>query len=356
MYPGTGAVYNFLALVRVTVFLVGVITTLSACTLLPGLGWKSEPETELKAEFATGRSTLVAMNLVDVMAQIPELQPHRTVLSFARPDSSYGRILARQLQRAGYGLRQSANPRARNHLAYTILATGSDKGPEYEFTLAVGKIKVRRLYALEGSQIYPASSLFILGSEPDGIVLDDTIFAGQRDRDGRESEPVRSMQPEKALAKTAAPKPILDSATDLLPPAPVVNALAKENMYEIRRSNYVDQVVGYDDVQRSIIIFPNDSVVLGKTNRQLTRDLVSGFDPTTDVISVIGCSHGKTAISDGNRKLALGRSSRIREELIRAGIDGRYVLDEGCWAPVPFDEKMPRRGVVLTLKRLRGIG
>ncbi len=34
-----------------------------------------------------------------------------------------------------------------------------------------------------------------------------------------------------------------------------------------------------------------------------------------------------------------------------AGIDSDKVLEEGCWAGVYYDEVMPRRGVVVTIKR-----
>ena len=115
-------------------------------------------------------------------------------------------------------------------------------------------------------------------------------------------------------------------------------------------SNYVDVFTGYEDLEQSILVFPNDSLSLGDTNKLIIEQYVEMMDPATDILSVIGCSHGQTDINNGNSVLALGRAHRVKEALLFSGVEHDQVLDEGCWAPEAFDA-MPNRGVVLTLKR-----
>lgn len=68
------------------------------------------------------------------------------------------------------------------------------------------------------------------------------------------------------------------------------------------------------------------------------------------MISVVGCSHGNTALKGGNEALAIGRANRVKEALLYAGVESKKVLEEGCWANIHYDD-LPRRGVVIELKR-----
>ena len=128
-------------------------------------------------------------------------------------------------------------------------------------------------------------------------------------------------------------------------PAPV-----RANLYDTRRSAFASVLAGYETLDKRVMVFGNDSLVLGADNKRLARALAGRFDPATDLVSLIGCSHGATALTDGNETLALGRAARVKEELTLAGIDPELVLDEGCWAGEHF-ERMPARGVVVTHKR-----
>ena len=94
-------------------------------------------------------------------------------------------------------------------------------------------------------------------------------------------------------------------------------------------------------------------MIMGKTNKLLLRKLENRFNPSTDIISVIGCSHGKTALKNGNAYLATQRAERVKEELVLVGIESDKVLSEGCWASKHFD-KMPSRGVVVSHRRKLG--
>jgi len=100
------------------------------------------------------------------------------------------------------------------------------------------------------------------------------------------------------------------------------------------------------------VTFGNDSMRLGAAQKAIVARYAQRFRPETDLISIVGCSHGRTVIDNGNSLLALGRTNRVKEALVYAGLSPEAVLDEGCWAD-SYHAEFPRRGVVMTLKRRR---
>jgi len=117
------------------------------------------------------------------------------------------------------------------------------------------------------------------------------------------------------------------------------------------QSNFSDLFAEYQEVDSNVLVFPNDSLQLGDINKQIIEQYVEKMDPSTDVLSVIGCSHGDTAIeNNGNALLALGRANRVKEAFMFSGVSHDLIVEEGCWAPMVF-EGLPSRGVVLKLKR-----
>lgn len=145
--------------------------------------------------------------------------------------------------------------------------------------------------------------------------------------------------------------PELKSALPEAESSPQPRNAVKANFYETLESNYADVFEEYEDMDQSILVFPNDSLRLGDANKLIIEQYVEAMNPETDLMSVIGCSHGNTNVSNGNSLLALGRANRVKEALLFSGLEHDSILEEGCWASETFDDVMPRRGVVLTLKR-----
>ncbi len=306
-----------------------IVLCLPGCQLLPSSATVSEGSNDT-VPVATQRSAVVARDLVSALAQIPASGPSSYVYVIQQPRNDFGRVVARELQRAGYDLRLGNATQTQQQIAYSINAIPGDGArSDYEFTLSAGDIAVKRRYGLEDDRVFPVSSMLVSGADTSSMVIDDSLFD----------------EPTSNRVQLAAVEP--PAAIKLTPVAP------KENMYNTRRSNFADATAGYKDLSQNILVFPNDSLMLGRNNKQLLRDIMSEFDEQTDVVSVIGCSHGKTNLSDGNRRLALGRAARVRDELTAMGVAESLILDEGCWANVHFDEMMPRRGVVLTIKRIK---
>jgi len=125
----------------------------------------------------------------------------------------------------------------------------------------------------------------------------------------------------------------------------------KANIAESGMSNYENLLSGKQDVAAEVLIFGDDSYVLGARNKQLLGDVMTDFNPDTDVVSIVGCSTGVTKIENGNAALAIGRANRVKEALLYSGIPHDKIYDEGCWSPTPNSTPFPNRGVVITVKR-----
>jgi len=284
------------------------------------------------------RSRQVALDFVDTMARIPELKPSLTTLYTARPRSRFGEILVVSLQNAGYDLRLGAEGDAET-LAYDVQANevAASDDAEYTFRVRAGTVRMQRSYGVDDAGIRPATAMRLHGTEASALAPRPARVAPEA--------------PRALTGSLSAASPEATSTVSLTKlPAPVPDLRRKTNMYETRRSNYADLLATYDTVSRDVMVFANDSLHLGRDNKRLARTLAARFDADTDVISVIGCSHGRTALANGNETLANGRSYRVKEALMLAGVDADLVLEEGCWAGKHF-EMMPARGVVVTHKR-----
>ncbi|MFK7854297.1 MAG: hypothetical protein AB8B79_09305 [Granulosicoccus sp.] len=130
-----------------------------------------------------------------------------------------------------------------------------------------------------------------------------------------------------------------------------LSALPKQNVRDLGESNFASVFDDFGIVDEAILRFDNDSVRMGQGNKYRVQRFVEQFKVDSDVLSVIGCSNGPTSLAIGQEGLALGRAARVKEELLYAGVPEANILEEGCWAEDYFDNRMPRRGVVLTLKR-----
>ena len=107
-------------------------------------------------------------------------------------------------------------------------------------------------------------------------------------------------------------------------------------------------------VDRQVIVFADDSMVLGDDNREMLAEFVATRVRESDVVGLVGCSNGPTALDIGNEGLALGRAARVADELVARGVPREQVRDEGCWGPASVGDRFPGRGVVLELWRRVG--
>ena len=300
---------------------------------------------------------LVAADLVYALSQVPGLAPRRTTVRMSEPDTEFGKRVAFALVATGYGVEDTSRDDGEHYVSYTSLREAGDGGDRRSYRLALGQSTVERSYADEAGRTVPTSSMSLSGvralARP--LVLDDSLFPSA----GPDIDRVVVERADEPVAPTPTPVEVAPAAPSAPAPVPAPRTLAEnvlQNMYERQSSNYAAAFVDYTDVMSEVLPFGDDSVRLGEANKATVRRFVAAMRPETDILSVIGCSHGPTAVGpgiQGNALLAHGRSHRVKEELLFAGIDPQAVWDEACYAPVAYD-KMPARGVVLVLKRRRG--
>lgn len=331
---------------------------------------------ELTGDFS--RSKLIAADFVATMKQLPESQPSETVLHTNKPSTRFGELLLSSLQSAGFDLR-IGNAQSQRWLAYNANRDSmlSDAGnPVYTFIVAAGDIKLKRSYEVDQYGVMPAGSMFVRGASAETVVMDDSIFSVRRSETAgavtdQQSTPnsdidaaivelqaIPSRKPLTTIRKqaVASPRAVVQrkapQRADIQPSTSGSGNYEEfSNMFVTDKSRYEEIFKSYGLVESVVYIFPNDSLMLGKQNKILVQQLTKNFNSSTDVLSVIGCSHGSSNIENGNAYLANSRAFRVKEEFVSAGLSDDKVFEEGCWAGVAHP-KMPARGVLVEHKRL----
>jgi len=299
--------------------------------------WNNEPSPDYQ---------LIAANLINSLSQFPHLSPLIATVQMTEPTTDFTRNVKTKLQAQGYKVETILHSEGVNQVRPEIKAMRGNAADQNLYVLNIGRVSAERAYATVAGNTVPVSEQVIRGVDERKVTLNDDIFETPDTGFTQVAfKPYNGPNIDDVLAPEAS------KSTPDGTPAKLSGSAIKANLYETLVSNYADVFEGFEDVDQSILIFPNDSLRLGDANKFIIEKYVESMNPETDILSVIGCSHGKTAINNGNSLLALGRANRVKEALLFSGLEHDRILDEGCWAPRTFDEVMPRRGVVLTLKR-----
>ena len=316
----------------------------------------------------------IAENLLYTLSTLDEVSPWQTAVQVSQPNTEFGEHVEAGLVELGYAVRRVSADQGQHYVRYASEQVNNETGEFIRYRVAIGNISVERFYDLDGAVTYPVSAITVTGATVQDVSINDDIYKKHDSTlssasfirgDGRDnvqladnsasinSVPTRSYINEPTGINESSFDSSSSEATGGLnvATAATLDPAKKQNMYETGHSNFSSVFVNYDDVKRVILEFPNDSLYLDEDIRDIIARYANSIRSDEDVISLIGCSHGKSDLNNGNSLLALGRANRVKEELLSVGVKDEQVLDEGCWAPVHFDEKMPRRGVVMTLKR-----
>jgi outer membrane protein OmpA-like peptidoglycan-associated protein len=283
------------------------------------------------------RSELIASDFADAMVQLPGLAPGQTRLRVTAPNTLFADQMIATLRAAGYELRLVSMP-AEGVLDYKVSVdeTAGDDSEAYTFLVSAEAVQLKRSYQVDPEGLQPVTPMFVRGVSSDGVVMDASRFDEVAVRRVIAAGGIALAEKEASDRVEQAAK----AADDEVP-----------NFSETGQSRYSQQLRDYEVVKSYTMEFGNDSMVLDSNNRRAVQQIAAGYNAASDVISVIACSHGRTALANGNAVLALGRAQRIKEAFVRAGIDSEQVLEEGCWADSHHDN-MPRRGAVVTHQRL----
>lgn len=299
----------------------------------------------------------IAQNLLYTLSMLKEVSPWQTAVQVSKPSTDFGHHVESGLVELGYAIRRVSADQGRHYVRYAGEQVHDETGKYIRYRVAIGDVSVERFYDVDGTLTYPISVMTVKGAAAQEVALNDAIFKHGMGGSVSSVSFIRDNGSEDILhADTGSGSAIEKSAPKSTNKLTLANAAAldpatKKNMYETRESNFSAVFVNYRDVKREILVFPNDSLFLDDHNREIIAQYANSIRSDEDVISLIGCSHGKSNLNNGNSLLALGRANRVKEVLLSVGLKEEQVLDEGCWAPVHFDEMMPRRGVVMTLKR-----
>ncbi|MFK8079546.1 MAG: hypothetical protein AB8B97_04610 [Granulosicoccus sp.] len=358
-----------------------------------------------------GFDELVSRDVVSVLRQVERLAPASTTLGTSDASLQHGALanaLKRELQSAGYATR--AISAGAQTLQVTLhlerpdiggvdeVSSGESPSPS-TVTVTVGDVAVRRSYIAQADgTVVPTGPMQVRGVDASSLQLDNDIFstpaakepepelpappkttivAGEQVVDAKpiSTTPVPPLipLPERSNTRVELPaqtdadiatlptitgnRPFLDlvapSVATAQPRQPMDAMVERktQNILELQQSNFESLFAEMGIVDEKVLTFANDSIRMGSVNKARLSELLQNFDPESDVLSVIGCSLGRTAYSGGQQALALGRAERVREELLYAGIPDSKILAEGCWADESLDARLPRRGVVVALKR-----
>lgn len=356
---------------------------------------------------------LVSRDVVSVLSQIAELAPATTVLGISNDawqPGEFANALKDELESVGYAIRSVGIGSDTLSMGYSLIeevATGRH-GQTIEaqtVTVMAGDIGLRRSYEVTpDGEVRPLGRMQVKGIDPGKLYSRGEIFAKPEkagdEQNARPAKPRGSLafpeqsveyaEPATVLAETpiteqsvvtdqslsrdaGLPLPQIeqvDQANTLptlvvpssaaisiqLPPDLLDSGQRKptENILELQQSNFEDVYADMGLVREKILTFADDSTRMSNSNKLRLRDLVDRFNPDSDLISVVGCALGKTNYSGGQKELAIGRAMSVRDELVEAGIPSERILEEGCWSEEPLDLRMPRRGVVIALKRRVG--
>ena len=362
--------------IRQVAALIATSFAVSGCGLLgPALPQPSSPSADYDA---------VAKNLVDAIAQYPQFNRMLANVEKSPAGTAFEQQVYVEMEERGYNLAEQDSGATTNIVdaaVRRVTKSGPDGSDENAplYVLSIGDVSVERRFRQDDGVTLPVSELVIRGAEQRTITLnDELVFTGfdpeisdviflsqSADAIGSELQAgsragVQASQQDEPVVSAAVPANAVVATTSENDATQQLAATRNEevtpaihqNIYETLESNYMEVLQDYEDVEQNVLVFPNDSLRMGDTNKEMIEHYVEMMDPRTDILSVIGCSHGDTEISNGNALLALGRAHRVKEAFLFSGIHHSQVFDEGCWAPEQFDE-MPARGVVLTLKRLK---
>ncbi len=357
----------------------------------------------VSVEPAIAWDSVIAQDFVNIMVQIETLSPWSTILKFGLTDNALAHVdremqtrhavFARALRAAasssGYAVETVQSENVQHYIRFNISQSTDISQPlTYTYDLSVGDVDFRRVYlARQDGTVEPFKAMMVRGANAQDLESDDSIFERQRHAGDNQllarstdnaivtrrnqsssigfdspleikRKPLLNNYGNKNLNETT---PVVTGSVALAQPRDTSNTMTKDanafqtvrkmNIADIGVSNYESLLVDKKNVAEEVLIFGDDSYVLGSRNKQLLNEIMSDFNPDTDVVSVVGCSTGVTKIENGNAALAIGRANRVKEALLYSGIPHDKIYDEGCWSPTPNSTPFPNRGVVITVKR-----
>ena len=299
-------------------------------------------------------------DIVRVASQI--FSPINTTLQFTEnyDDPLLDHFIS-EFASAGYGIQRVSADQGSHYFTYSFgEQNSSNDETRVRLNTSIGAVDLSRDYTVSGDDsVSPASPFRVSGTREPVEVQDQNegaftvarpefstvVYVAALNLD-EQVPPVISLITNDVVSRVARQT---TQSTSLQ----ALNSSRVEvsNLFYSDESNFSSILDDYEQIERQIVIFGNDSMILGDTNKSLIKQWVNQQLQPSDLISLVGCSNGYTTLDIGNEGLALGRAQRVTQALLEEGVPRDRILDEGCWAPVSAGDKFPARGVVLELWR-----
>ena len=339
-----------------------VILSLTGCSIQeqkPPQEESTQPSAipEDKPDVLKTRSNNEQVMVDDLLSALVQLFPPRnsTIQISADDDSELTLLVADTMAHAGFAIQKVTTDQGTSLLTTdTQTKERSDNNlPTKHLRIDIGQISIGRTYSVKNGQtILPSSPFNVYGSRAK-IDLGTTLFGTNSAKTNTQYlAPIRLNEPLPLLSLITPD--IVQSASNNEPGLPELTSTnsAKVEINNLRfgESTFDSVLSNHLILDELTVLFPNDSLILGNENKLLIREFMAKFIEQLDLVSVVGCSNGPTAVDIGNVGLALGRGERVTNELLSLGVPREKILDQGCWAP-SVAGKYPGRGVVLELWR-----
>lgn len=317
----------------------------------------------IKQQLNVSRSVSVAERtvLTDLAAVAKQIfDPYSTTLQINNFNTDAAlQYFVNVLSEYGFGVQRVTADQGANFVLYTPEHGKSDTGRTLSASISIGAVEISRDYAIKRNNVVTPASVVRLSGTRVAVTVNDSPSARKTVADPSLSQAQYvaslSLDEQAPIIQLITPE-LVDRVVTRSAEGPSLQALNSSNL-EVNNLFYGDSSTfssvldDYGSVDRMIIVFGNDSMVLGDTNKRLIDQFVDSTLKSDDLVSLVGCSNGPTALGIGNEGLALGRAKRVTQALQSRGVARDRILDEGCWAPVNASERFPSRGVVLELWR-----
>lgn len=300
----------------------------------------------------------IIQDIVDVAAQI--FNPLNTTLQInnAAKDPVMEHFV-RTFSQKGFGIQRVRADQGAHYFTYVKSDKQIESSPGISYSASIGAVDISRDYALPDTNVVAPASPFKLSGTRVAVEVLDVASGRKQVTDGSMSSAQYfaslSLDEQTPVISLITPDIVNRVATQSTqgPSLQGLNSSSIEvnNLFYGSESTFSSILDSYEKIDRQVIIFDNDSMILGNTNKLLIDQFVDQRLGEEDIIGLVGCSNGPTALAIGNEGLALGRAKRVTQALLARGVPRDRVLDEGCWAPVNASDRFPSRGVVLELWR-----
>lgn len=367
-------VYSLYKARRLTALVgIGMAVVLSGCATTASPPFAAAPH------IVSQRHDLNADIAADLLSTLPQLlEPLSTTLQFNNPDSGDIRPIVTRLVELGYGVQKVDADQGSHFIRLQDLSSSEDiANRTTKLRLAIGELEFERSYKVfkesglrkdqedflwrRGVAVVPAGPLIVSGTSAElellGFQLAQPELSESRELVAgsvvyTDSPALVDGVPAISLITEDVVKRVAESATGVTDyNNRYSNSFTLENMTHVEDSAFAAITDSHNRVTREIVVFPDDSTVLGAPAKAQIKRVIDRYTKSSDVVGIIGCSTGRTTLAMGNEGLALGRATRVAEEFFTAGIGRDKVFNEGCWSTDENDLGLPNRGVVIDLWR-----